>query len=117
MSKLKLVRKPPQRRRCRFRLDAPAAQTVVVTGDFCGWSADGKPLRPGKDGAWEAIVLLAPGRYEYRFLVDGEWADDPACVERVPNGFGSENCVICVEAAPATADTQDVLDEPQAMAG
>jgi len=37
-----------------------------------------------------------PGRYEYRFVVDGQWRDDPACTERVPNGFGSENCVLRV---------------------
>jgi hypothetical protein len=35
--------------------------------------------------------------------VDGEWRDDPNCTERVPNPFGSENCVLHVlrEAAQA----------------
>jgi len=50
--------------------------------------------------------LLTPGRYEYRFLVDGQWRNDPECAECVANPFGSENCVIHVNssslAEPAT---------------
>jgi DnaK suppressor protein len=103
MSKLRLVPKPPSRRRYAFRLDAPAAQSVAVTGDFSAWDPEGRRLKRGRDGVWEATLLLAPGRYEYRFLVDGRWADDPACPDRVPNGFGSENCVLRVEGQAAKA--------------
>jgi RNA polymerase-binding transcription factor DksA len=74
---------------------------VAVTGDFNAWDLEGRPLKRGRDGVWEVTLLLAPGRYEYRFLVDGQWADDPACAERVPNGFGSDNCVLRVEGAVA----------------
>jgi RNA polymerase-binding transcription factor len=113
MSKLRLVPKPPSRRRCQVRLDAPAAQTVAVTGDFTDWDLEGRPLKRGLDGVWQATLLLAPGRYEYRFLVDGHWADDPGCAERVPSGFGSENCVLRVEAPaakPKPLFTQKELD-------
>lgn len=30
-----------------------------------------------KNGAWEAQVDLAPGEYQYKFVVDGVWIPDP----------------------------------------
>ena len=96
MLKLQVLRKAPRRRRCEFTLDASAAASVAVTGDFCDWDLAGRPMTRGPDDVWWAALLLAPGRYEYRFRLDGAWADDPACTERVPNGFGSENCVLRV---------------------
>ncbi|MGK0200039.1 MAG: hypothetical protein ACI91J_003329 [Yoonia sp.] len=36
---------------------------------------------------------MEPSDYEYRFMVDGEWVDDPACQQTRANGFGTENCV------------------------
>jgi hypothetical protein len=38
-------------------------------------------------------VPLPPGTYHYRFLVDGEWRDDPVCPLHVPNIFGSQDAV------------------------
>jgi hypothetical protein len=43
------------------------------------------------DGVWRATVKLEPGTHHYRFLVDGEWRDDPECTLRAPNPFGGEN--------------------------
>jgi RNA polymerase-binding transcription factor DksA len=100
MSKRRLLPRPPRFKRCKFALDAPAAGSVAVTGSFCGWESGLYPLVRGKDGVWRTTVLVAPGRHEYRFLVDGLWQDDPARAERVPNPFGTENCVLRVEVAP-----------------
>jgi 1,4-alpha-glucan branching enzyme len=86
----------PSRRRVVFRLDAPEAETVYVTGDPWGWQLKAVPLKQGKDGQWTATKYLPAGEYEYRFIVDGEWADDPGCRERVDNEFGSQNCVLRV---------------------
>ena len=36
---------------------------------------------------------LPPGTHHYRFLVDGEWRDDPECKMQVPNAFGTRNSV------------------------
>lgn len=76
-----------------FVLDAPDATNVAVAGDFTGWEQAPKPLKKNKSGAWKATVSLAPGRYEYRFLVDGQWRNDPQCAEHAPNPFGDLNCV------------------------
>jgi len=93
------VAKSPRTRRCTFTLEAPNAQAVALAGSFNGWATDARPLKRTKDGSWQTILLLPPGRYEYRFFVDGQWWDDPACTERVSNGHGSENCVRHVTAA------------------
>jgi 1,4-alpha-glucan branching enzyme len=87
----------PRRKRTQFALEAPDADRVVVTGSFCDWN-EGRPLKKDKKGIWKASLLLSPGRYEYRFLVDGQWVADPAPRERVPNPYGGENEVIVVTA-------------------
>ena len=78
-----------------FNLEAPQAQEVCVAGSFNGWAP--LPLRRNKVGIWSETVVLEPGEYEYRFVVDGVWWDDPANLMRRLNEFGTENCVVCVE--------------------
>jgi 1,4-alpha-glucan branching enzyme len=80
-----------------FSLKAPFAQSVLVAGDFTDWQEAALALKKGKDGAWSKTLTLAPGRYEYRFLVDGEWCDDPKASERQVNPFGGENCVLTIQ--------------------
>jgi hypothetical protein len=77
-------------------LKVPGAKSVVVTVSFCDWSSEGHPLKHDGNSTRKATLTLHPGRYEYRFLGDGAWQDDPACTERVPNPFGTENCVLQV---------------------
>jgi 1,4-alpha-glucan branching enzyme len=81
------------KRRTTFALEAPHAASVEVLGDFTGWEQAPLPLRKGKNGRWSLQVSLPPGRHEYRLRVDGQWQDDPACADRVDNGFGTQNCV------------------------
>jgi 1,4-alpha-glucan branching enzyme len=80
-----------------FEFVAPDAQKVVLAGDFNHWNPKTSPMKKDKKGIWKATVSLKPGRYEYRFLVDGNWVNDPACCDCVPNEFGSKNCVRIVE--------------------
>lgn len=80
-----------------FKLLNPGAANVAVAGDFTQWQEAPVPLKKGKTGVWSAKLALKPGRYEYRYLVDGEWADDPASDERVENPFGSHNALIIVD--------------------
>jgi 1,4-alpha-glucan branching enzyme len=42
---------------------------------------------------WRTTVELKPGEHHYRFLVDGQWQDDPECTLRVPNPYGSQDAV------------------------
>ena len=82
-----------------FSCFAPEAQSVSLAGSFTGWQQAPVSLKKSKGGVWKTTVRLAPGRHEYRFLVDGEWRDDPGCAIRQPNEFGGENCVCVVAGA------------------
>jgi 1,4-alpha-glucan branching enzyme len=54
-------------------------------------------MKRDKKGVWKASLNLAPGTYQYRFFVDGEWQSDPSCTDCVENPFGTLNCVKKVE--------------------
>jgi hypothetical protein len=78
-----------------FKLSAPDANEVLLVGSFNGWPENGgTTMTKGSDGIWRTMVYLKPGRYEYRFKVNGHWVDDPDNYNRTPNPHGSENCVI-----------------------
>jgi 1,4-alpha-glucan branching enzyme len=79
-----------------FSVVAPDARAVQLLGDFSEWEHHPVDMKRLQSGQWKATVALREGRYEYRFLIDGQWKDDPACSTRVPNTFGSENCVCIV---------------------
>ncbi|HXE42114.1 MAG TPA: glycogen-binding domain-containing protein, partial [Candidatus Baltobacteraceae bacterium] len=62
-----------------------------LVGDFTQWQQRPINLQKEADGIWKATVILSPGVHQYRFVVDGQWCDDPACTQRSPNPFGGEN--------------------------
>jgi 1,4-alpha-glucan branching enzyme len=76
-----------------FRFAAPEAMSVMLVGDFTHWQKRGIPMHKDGSGTWTANVNLAPGKHSYRFIVDGEWRDDPECKLRVPNAFGSQDMI------------------------
>jgi len=84
-------------KRVSFGLEAPQAERVLIAGDFNGWDAATHPMKKDKNGMWKTTIPLMPGRYQYRFLSDGNWENDRSCSGCVPNTFGSLNCVRIVE--------------------
>lgn len=82
---------------------AAEAGEVFVFGQFNDWSRSTDPLVQDDDGTFRTTLALDPGRYEYKFYVDGEEVLDPTNPHRVPNGFGDFNNV--VEIAPRHAET------------
>ena len=79
-----------------FILTLPQARTVAVAGTFNDWAIDRTPLSAGPGGTWRATVWLPAGRYEYRFVADGQWISDPTARENIQNSFGSTNSVLLV---------------------
>jgi 1,4-alpha-glucan branching enzyme len=76
-----------------FQYIDPKAEEVLLLGDFTNWQENPVMLKRQNDGIWKATVPLSPGKYEYRFVVDGKWRDDAKCSTRQPNPFGGQNCV------------------------
>ncbi len=89
----------PQRTSLEFT--SAKACEVFVAGSFNDWQLRATPLKSVGDGKWSVGLSLAPGRYEYRFIADGEWVDDPKAKEFVPNPLGGQNAVLVVPPPPA----------------
>ena len=78
--------------RAYFTLRAPEASEVVLCGSFNGWDTRSRSLRRNREGIWATYLVLRPGIYEYRFLVDGRWHNDPGAAT-VGNPYGTQNSV------------------------
>lgn len=92
-----LVKRPKSsQKRVEFVARIEGAKTVSVTGDFTGWSEEGIRLSQGANGDWQTVLQLAPGEYQYRLRVDGQWKDHAQALKRVTNPFGTENGVLTV---------------------
>ncbi len=88
-----MLRKNKPTKQQNFSIHAPAALSVQLAGDFTHWQEQPINMQKGADGIWRVTVELEPGKHQYRFLVDGQWCDDPECALRVPNPHGSQNSV------------------------
>ncbi len=80
-----------------FRLEAPGARSVKLLGDFTGWDDSPVELIRRQGDVWQAVVYLPPGRYEYGFLVDDVWHEDPEGMAREANPFGTYDAVLEAE--------------------
>ena len=65
-------------------------------GRFQPVESKSHPMKKNKNGVWEKMTLLFPGRYEYRFMVDGQWKNDPNNNQTRVNRFGTKNNFIVV---------------------
>lgn len=74
----------------QFTCHASNAREVRLAGTFNGWSPTSTPLTKSANGQWTATLPLHPGRYEFKFLVDGVWCCEPGCDG--PH-HGCPNCV------------------------
>ena len=86
-----------------FELIHPTASTVCVAGCFNQWRPEAKPMHSTGEGHWLKESALAPGTYQYCFVVDGQWIPDPRAQESVPNPYGGRNSVLRVVLPTAEA--------------
>ena len=83
-----------KRRRVDFELKMPEARQVILLGDFNHWNPKTHPMRKDENGVWRKTMMIYPGRYEYRFVVDGKWIDPPKAKAYVANPYGSRNAIM-----------------------
>ncbi len=88
----------------RLEFHHPTATSVSVAGTFNQWRPGATEMVAVGEGRWLKELVLPPGRYEYRLVVDGTWMPDPLVTETAPNAFGEPNSVITV--SPALSRTQ-----------
>jgi len=94
-----------------FSFTEAGAHSVLLAADFTRWLKNPMPLKRQSDGVWRVTASLTPGTYHYRFLVDGEWRDDPECKVRVQNPFGTQNDVVQVGPAVPKPEPKQTVPE------
>jgi hypothetical protein len=93
-----------------FTVEAPNAFEVQIAGDFNNWTPEHTLMEP-KGRVWRRVLQLAPGRYRYRFVIDGKWLADPLNPLFEPSQFAGDDSVVVVgepeSAEPLAARGQD----------
>lgn len=82
--------------RVEFQLYDPQAREVFLAGTFNQWNASATPMLRQPEGKWTKVLTLRPGRYEYKFVVDGNWRTDPMSWQAAANPFDGYNSVLDV---------------------
>ena len=80
------------KKKIKFKYYNPKAKDVKFTGDFDNWEL--KQMNRNSSGVWVIAVDLAPGKYSYKFVVDGQWKKDPKNPNSQSDGFGGESSVL-----------------------
>ena len=71
-------------------------KSIYLFGSFNSWNRQEFQMKDDGSGIYKVSVPLEPGRYEYKFFVDGDEILDPQNPETVPNGIGGINSVITI---------------------
>ena len=81
-----------------FTVHAEAGQDVRLAGSFTDWETKAKKMTFKKrNGVYSATVKLAPGEYQYKFIIGDKWATDDQNTEFVPNDKGTFNSKLVVK--------------------
>ena len=85
-------------RLCDFSLKKEGVREVHIVGDFNNWNVSNESLLWQKEeGVWQKRIALEPGRYRYKFVIDGEWTTDPSNHILEPNPYGGLDSVLEIE--------------------
>lgn len=81
----------------RLEFHDDRAKAVCIAGTFNDWNPKTTPMLATRPGQWSKELWLSPGLYEYQYVVDGRWINDPKAIKSTPNPFGGRNSVLVVE--------------------
>lgn len=81
-----------------FTVHADKGKDVYLAGEFNDWDPTAKKMAyKARSGVYAATIKLAPGTYQYKFVIDGTWCADPENADSVANDQGTFNSVITVK--------------------
>mgnify|MGYP000689127499 CR=1 FL=1 len=75
-----------------FLRDNPRARRVMLAGSFNDWDPERLSMTR-TDSGWIAFVKLGPGKWWYKFIVDGRWQVDGDNAISENDGMGNVNSV------------------------
>ena len=88
----------PAKKAVTFTVHAEKGKAVYLAGSFNEWSTTAKKMAyKAKEGIYAATVQLAPGEYQYKFIIGDKWATDDQNTEFVPNDKGTFNSKLVVK--------------------
>ena len=70
------------------------ARSVYLVGNFNDWNPTKKKMNKGKNGKFQTRLTLAQGEYQYKFIIDGIWQNDPDAQGQAMNPYGTLNSII-----------------------
>lgn len=79
----------------QFTYYGPDAKSVKIGGSFNDWNPGDEFLMERDEyGTWTKRIILEPGTYQYKFVVDGEWVEDRNNTNYINNAYGGNNSVL-----------------------
>ena len=92
------AKKNPALKSVTFTVHAEAGQDVRLAGSFTDWETKAKKMTFKKtNGVYSATVKLAPGEYQYKFIIGDKWTTDDQNAEFVPNDKGTFNSKLVIK--------------------
>jgi len=67
---------------------------VALAGTFNDWQPEEGRMTRQKDGSFRKRIKLEPGTHRYKFIVDGQWIEDPDAESTVPNEYGTSDALV-----------------------
>jgi chromosome partitioning protein len=78
-----------------FSYKNPDVTSLKLVGDFNNWTPDRESeFQKYPNGVWKKVIPLPPGKYHYKFIVDGEWHEDLANPNYIINEFGGVDSIV-----------------------
>ena len=79
----------PKLNEITLTVKAPDAKEVYLAGEFNNWKLDENSRMEQNNGCWIKRLNLDSGKYRYRFVIDGNWVEDPANPLTQLNTYGT----------------------------
>jgi 1,4-alpha-glucan branching enzyme len=93
----KISKQVIKRKKIVFRFESPDAESVFLVGSFNNWDKTRHPMIRNGNGVWSKTVTLNQGTYQYKFIADDRWRQDPENEKVISNEFGTQNNIIDVK--------------------